>query len=337
MANILLNDNLESLNSHIYYRKFDNWANCYYNPEFLDSVVLELDGTYNLKDVSSSLVKALCYIKNLQLRSDFESETCDYLYYWLGDKIFNHLSEKDKFSSLIDQLYAKLKDLYNNNKCKIITSNINENNFRKIKDVYDYKKNYGTIEKAIQDYGNTCSKEFRKYLDKSYESYEELYETCKTCNEEHCKQLKKIFSTYPNDKLKKLECTVKEAYRAQGADEHLRATVVNRPLDGSLSSGGGHLDSEQHMLFDPSGVPSAAGGSDMFMGIFFPFVGILIVFYLLYKFTPIGLKVNSFLRKKRIISRNIDDIENLELMDNIAEDEEKDTQRSLFNIPYPRG
>lgn len=47
--------------------------------------------------------------------------------------------------------------------------------------------------------------------------------------------------------------------------------------------------------------------------------------------------MNSFLRKKRILSRNIDDIENLELLDNIAEDEEKDTQRSLFSIPYHRG
>ncbi|SBS99275.1 PIR Superfamily Protein [Plasmodium ovale curtisi] len=322
MAKTLLNDNLESLNSHIYYWKFDNWANCSDNTEFLDSVVHELDGTYNFQDLCSSL-------------------------YWLGDKNFKHLSEKEMFSSLIDQLYSKLKDLYNNNKCNIITYNINANNFRKIKDVYDYKKNYGTIEKAIQDYANTCSTKFREYLDKSYESYEELYETCKTCNKEHCKQLKKIFSTYPNDKLRKLECAVKDAaldttqvkgaYQAQESDEHLRATVVHKPSDGSLSSGGGHLDSEQHTLFDPSGVPSADGDSDIFMGIFFPFVGIFLVFYLLHKFTLIGLRVNSFLRKKRILSRNIDDIENLELLDNIAEDEEKDTQRSLFSIPYHRG
>ncbi|SBT51338.1 PIR Superfamily Protein [Plasmodium ovale wallikeri] len=339
---ILLKDNLESLNSNISYWKFDKRSvNCLDDSSFWGKVAQQLNEVYGLNNISASIVKALCYIKSLQLQPNFDNVMCEYLCYWLGNKISNDLSNKESFSSVIDLLYAELGDIYKENKCKNIIFQINSTDFQKLKDVYDYKQNYNTISAAIRDYGNECSEKFRDYLNKSYESYEELYTKCERSHEEYCEHFKKIIPEYPGKKLEKLICNLKESIsvpvreeRGPGAHEgHINA----RGVDGIRGGLDVYLVPRDGMVDGPSdkaGSTSNVGVSNTIMGIFFPLVVISLAFCLLYNFTPIGSMIQSFLKKKRIIEHNMDDIGTHEINDNFSDYEEKYDTRSLFNIAY---
>lgn len=249
------------------------------------TVAQQLNEVHGLNNISTSIVKVLCFIKSLQLQPNFDNVTCEYLCYWPSNKISNDLSNKEYFSSVIDLLYGKLGDIYNENRCQDIIFQINSTDFQKLKDVYDYKKNYNTIRGAIRDYVNEYSEKFRDYLDKSYESYEELYTKCERNSKKYCELFKKIFSEYPGEKLKKLIWSIKEFISVAVQEERdLGAPggqINARGVDDIRGSLYGYLVSHAHMvdgLSDKASVRSNIGVSDTFVGIFFPLVVISLHF-----------------------------------------------------------
>ncbi|SBS90327.1 PIR Superfamily Protein [Plasmodium ovale curtisi] len=264
----------------MFIQKIDKWSvNCLDDSNLGGTVAQQLNEVHGLNNISTSIVKVLCFIKSLQLQPNFDNVTCEYLCYWPSNKISNDLSNKEYFSSVIDLLYGKLGDIYNENRCQDIIFQINSTDFQKLKDVYDYKKNYNTIRGAIRDYVNEYSEKFRDYLDKSYESYEELYTKLAVQEERDLGA--------PGGQI-----------NARGVDD----------IRGSLY---GYLVSHAHMvdgLSDKASVRSNIGVSDTFVGIFFPLV-----------FTPIGSMIQSFLKKMLIIAHNMDDIGTQEINDNFSD------------------
>ncbi|SBT59126.1 PIR Superfamily Protein [Plasmodium ovale wallikeri] len=309
MKKILKKENLLRLPSIKHYAEFDSFQEfCLNDIQDLKSQLLQhFDGDTCVNNI----VNALCNTTFIDKGKDECTERCEYLFFWIGDKLFDKKIKSSLYSEINNVLNSLLEKEGSAHKCKCNFSyiDINEEKFKEIKEAYFYYKDYEEHEKWIPSYTNCCVRDYNTYLDKSSKTYNHIYETCEKSSDTHCVVLKNVVPNFFQKKISTLTCEV---------------------VDDDVEPEDAEQDEDMLEEFSESSEEAHALTSVIFISILLPLLGI--VFYLLYKFTPAVSLLRSYLIKKRIIQSNIDEEVPLDLLTNSREHTDRDsyTYRTLI-------
>ncbi|GAB69356.1 CYIR protein [Plasmodium cynomolgi strain B] len=180
MTRILQKQDLDKLPSNLIYYKFNNgWGNCSYfdSSEEIKNILNAYSGIGNYID---NIVNSLCYVSDMNENNSFYKERCHFLYYWIGDILFNNLEDVTSFSNVMNTIYTELQKFNLEDNCNIIYTDISKNFFDQRKIIYDYSQNYATIKQDLRDYGNSCSQEYYDYVGKIVSTYNIVDINCKS-------------------------------------------------------------------------------------------------------------------------------------------------------------
>ncbi|SBT83348.1 PIR protein [Plasmodium ovale] len=290
------------------YNKCDSLANSFRKYKDIDDFCMDIRG--NLKNFHL-----------LKIDSTFEDYKCQFLNIW----IHYHLSAKKiEYTDVLTYINRYFLEFYDNtNKCTYDFYSVPEVDFEKLKTLFDYALDYSYINYYVNQY--PCTKANEEYINKRRSIYEEFNRECISSNTKiYCNPLKSlIYAHYKNDKLLDLKCkTVMDSSSSSRDQGHLdgdsfqTSGLDSEPLGyGRVSTFGdvhqnGHGAQSELAEATPPSVPS-----NIIMSLFFPMIGIVLLF-ILYKFTPFGSWMNSFILRKRKILSKVDS----EMSDEFIED-----------------
>ncbi|SBT33147.1 PIR Superfamily Protein [Plasmodium ovale wallikeri] len=266
--------------------------------ELLENGLLTYTDVYDIHDTLLNRFYLVTYME--EHRSSY-NERWNFVYYWVGEKLYKNPKHHSSFAGVIGILNT-VKNKFDKKKYDYAFFDITLKESMDLKKIYDYSENYSIIEKKVRE-NSECTKEYIQYIKESIEKYDEAKSLCEEQKEKpFCKIFDSIREKYENDKLSKLKydnCKIKENSDALQADQLRKAQRGDRgPGDtgrGDFFLGrGDQIDSESegNTLSNPdSSVPSA---------VIFPLLGVFLVSFVLYKFTPFGTWSRTHLQRKNI-------------------------------------
>ncbi|SBS82020.1 PIR Superfamily Protein [Plasmodium ovale curtisi] len=276
---------------------------------------------------------------NLVLSEYFNKFRCKYLNMWIYESLLKEIPNPldPRYTFIITKI-IEFWDHYKvpKNECTWdFTSYINENDYKKMKNLYDYALNYNILQFYFKKRNDPCTAKDNAYIQQSVQLFENVKDECKPDSiKPYCIALREILIIYKEDELSKLSCnrilSDDEVYNE--VEEKLRkqqeGVVFHEYISqGSYAQPPDSLAATEQDTDSISNSPNA-------ITIFVPFLGLLSTFLLLYKFTPLGSKIRSNFHKKKLIGFNIRKGEEQEILENIYDSEEKTTHKDLHRISY---
>ncbi|SBT88047.1 PIR protein [Plasmodium malariae] len=299
------------------YRGFESSGenHCYSEENKIKLIKSQLNSYNDIKSVEDKILHALCFI-SFSNNDNKCNEQCHSLYYWIGNKLFNTLSNEGSFSGIIKIFDTCSKKIAGRDKCKCdFFGSISKEEFNKMKIVYEYCKYHDTIEGTLNFHSNLCDSASKEYLDKATNAYNELYEICNSSSsKDYCTVLMKHVPECFSKKLTTLKYEIKE-YHSESSDL--------KRIDDHFPGG-----------TTPTTGQSTYSISQILMLVAFPLAGILFISFILYKFTPIVSWINTKLIGKKLIRRSLDDSHKQELTEYISTRALSNLRRRKVNIAY---
>ncbi|GAW84443.1 variable surface protein, partial [Plasmodium gonderi] len=201
-------DDLNKLPSKQKYANFNNRDVGCRDASFYKYVESGLNQEKWQKDVSEQILNSLCYIYKKYKSENFNSDDCDYLYYWLNYIIYSNITYQLHSIRVITVLNFLLQNNDGRNICHDNKVNVDRENYRDIKLLFDFSKDYDTLKNYFSTGQRICNSNFKQYLDEHiriYNQYKDL------CNEEKnreatCIAFKKYFAGKENLDLHNWTC-----------------------------------------------------------------------------------------------------------------------------------
>ncbi|SBT02863.1 PIR Superfamily Protein [Plasmodium ovale curtisi] len=336
------------LKSEVYYNKIDIRFNNKGDDAKCDELKSLLDNQFqnsNFSSFCSRLTGVLNEYNSLQPLDLFKNYRCKYFNLWICDRISNVLNNfKDpKFSDIKEKIQDIWRKSDINEKCSCyFISYIEDYNYTKIKNLYDYALNYHNLQRYFHEGRRTCSAKDKEYIKESLILYRNVKDLCKTkydTNKLLCEVLNDINSVYNNDQLSKLTCNgellIDETSRGfqQTSESQTSDTKV---LVGTVKSQMEDVSPTEMSSFPAStsdGIPQVSYYHKA-MTIFFPSVSILFIFFILYRFTPYGSWLSSHILKKRKIPFSLNEEINGELSENTYDPINENVNSSVHHVGY---
>ncbi|SCA82003.1 Plasmodium vivax Vir protein, putative [Plasmodium vivax] len=188
MRKHLTESDSNNFTSNIMYYKFESGQGDCKDVPFDSEVRDELENHPNLRNISDKIAKALC------------------------DKIYSNLSTTPQFKRIIRILYQELNKTDYFTICQPVKHWIDKNNFDKNKVLFDYSKDYGNIEIDVAHGDTTCNQNYKGYIEKYIEIYNDAYSYCKIKNDAiyECDKFSAILNDVLYNKLSSFTCTQSE-------------------------------------------------------------------------------------------------------------------------------
>ncbi|SBT57882.1 PIR Superfamily Protein [Plasmodium ovale wallikeri] len=268
----------------------------------------------------------------------FKNDKCIVIKYWILDNLYNGTINSNK----IPEIFGKLINIsvqYNNNKCDFAKDISNKDDFYKKKKLYDYASNYETIKQYINDNKEKCHPKVWKYIDEMDKLYNEVKNYCQNPISTYCNILNDINSVYTTeDKLSKLNCIVEPLNELPTrVDLNVGGFQARANSDGRLMSHGtfnpSGEDSEDFSL-GPEASRDNISPSSTIMASTIPVLGILVAFFTVYKFTPLGTMLHSRLLRNKITRLHAGDEEPNIYVEDFYEYDESSYSGKQNNIRY---
>ncbi|SBT57219.1 PIR Superfamily Protein [Plasmodium ovale wallikeri] len=299
--------------------------------EFKDSI-----GVYFF---CQSFTGNLQHYDNITFSKFFDHFRCNFLNIWIHEQLLKKNPNSDDTESLF--IKSKITSFWGDyefeKKCKydflVYSYKIY---YDKMKRLYEYALNYEKLYFFIKTRNDPCTTEDDKYIKESVQFYQEVESECESKSDiqrMHCDALKNIREFYSDYKLSELTCT-----RIMPAEDVLKEIQekTERGLDDvvfkEITQAGSHLGSPNNEV-SPSEDASSSSVSHDAMAVSFPFLGILFIFYSLYKFTPVGSLLNSRFLGNKINNFNINEDE-VELLQNEFDHEHINIENAEHGIGY---
>ncbi|SBT55189.1 PIR Superfamily Protein [Plasmodium ovale wallikeri] len=258
------------------------------------------------------LIGNLQNYEHLEFLHVFPKSTCKYLNLWVYEyltRIYRDMSGAEARSTItkIIPIWTKfnLKD-----DCKLeFISFIGYDNYENMKKLYDYVLNYKYFQLYSINKSVVCTTEEDQYIKDAITLYEKVKEDCRTDREEkkYCVVLDDIDQVYPNGQLSTLEChEIKDSLSDPNVETESEPHLAGNSLRGQDHAPG--ID----------GIESAStnASSDNVVAGIFPVLGIPLISFVLYKFTPFGTWFKNRLQRNKIIEYNIHEDSSHELSEN---------------------
>ncbi|SCA82182.1 VIR protein [Plasmodium vivax] len=342
MAERLTKKDLDKFPSNIWYSNFEGGDKGCEQVSFYSEIKGELEGRhqyYDLSKISDNIVRALCYLykRKMYHQKDFDKDRFSYLYYWLGDKIYSRVHDKKIFSIIIKMIYEVFYSTDFRNTCNPLFKDIDidKDTFNTYKMLHDYSKDYGNIKTDTSHGYTTCDKNYKEFVEKYINTYNDVYSNCKTekTKKYHCDYFDKLFEGYNHNDLSSFHC-MKHNVQTLSDDEREEHGPSRPPLLLSETSSGtpvfliypkpqgydgqnlGHNPHKPHDLGGrqelgsdvsiPTDETAKSGSSKTIAGSIAPVLGVSSISLLLYKVTPVGGYINRLLGRNRNMYNHIE-------------------------------
>ncbi|SBT02564.1 PIR Superfamily Protein [Plasmodium ovale curtisi] len=314
---------MTTMNNHVYniasvkhYNILDKRFYLYGDSNLCDSLQQNFGTNYDVYDFCISLTGNLKMIDNLKSIDVYKNDPCNYLNCWIYDRLIKmKFNRTDNFYTTIVSSIAKyFNDFKVSGKCNYDFHHIDKDNFIKIKELYDYALNYEMIKYYIDKDDFECSVEDDKYIKNSINLYKRLKSDCSsnTSEKTYCVVFRHIDKAYGSNQLTSLECAkVKPAASFIRADASTEFQAAQKLQTVSLAGNQPNhrlqsvsLDDQFSHSESENGTPTFTSSSAA-MAIVFPFFGIFLMLFIIYKFTPFASWIRSIFLRKKITGYNI--------------------------------
>ncbi|CAI7719087.1 PIR protein [Plasmodium vivax] len=358
MGQFLGDEQLNVLHTKVYYESLNNGYNVCEVYDFHNKAEAILNEKNELQDVSKKILNALCYVYTKGSRPYFDTNICNFLYFWLGDILIDKLGHTHFFYEVILDLF---NTLINKNRkiCELPHSLIFKEDFKNVKLIFDCSEDYKGYKKQYINLVKFCNSDYKEHLDTHISNYDNFYSKCKVekLKEPYCTAFEKYFPNSSRDLLSKLKCSLKpnESHHIGLAADN-KADVEIAPVrqeigelpqqavittahagdtyhavhphpnnnDLDRSSSEMNIDSEHLDHSPPStmkkSIATAASAA-----------GLLVPPFLVYNFTPVRSWINKLLGRNPIYRNPL--IER-ELIENSYQPYHFDSERNRYNISY---
>ncbi|SBT73072.1 Plasmodium vivax Vir protein, putative [Plasmodium ovale] len=283
--------------------------------------------------------------ENINFSNFFNNFRCTFLNIWIYEYLVKEkLNLNDLKSAFIKGRIVKFWNEYDfKNTCDYdFIYYSNKVDYDRMKKMYEFALNFEKLYFFIKTSNDPCTSEDAQYIQDSFKLYKEVESECQpeleivseyNTKRIHCDALTDIYNFYGKSKLSELTCTT-----TMSAEEVLKkikeresrelGNVVFREIESEDS----RLDSfEKHLSpFEEASSPSDSHNA---MAITFPLLGVLSIFYSLYKFTPVGSLINSRFTRSKINNFNINEDEH-ELLENEFDYEHMNVSVGEHGIGY---
>ncbi|SBT71944.1 PIR protein [Plasmodium ovale] len=308
-------NDLDGLPSSINYRKLDNAQVYEYYYDYCDEKLpAELKGYEGFDKFCKKLGYNLDQLYKMQTYSELDGERCDALNIWIYDRLFSEIKRDEPYEISTFPFerfhYVWNKFPGNREKCKFLLESCSEENFKKMKEMFHLTINYNSIKHYVHSSGGTCSSDYNSYINKIVSTYKIVKDECPN-NKPYCKFVEYIKGNYDQFHLLNLQCTSTSVHSA-------------------FSARGQALDISEDSTADAAGNSS----SRVAMGVLFPLLCILFIFFALYTLTPFGSWFKVFLVKNKIIRHNINGEETIQSFEHTYVPEDIDNKCSSSYISY---
>ncbi|SBT55114.1 PIR Superfamily Protein [Plasmodium ovale wallikeri] len=294
----------------------------------LDSSVQEL-----YKKLVSNLKRISNYEDN-SFREEIEDKNkmCTYLKYWYYEQLITKNISDINISKIIE-VWDKEKQSFPMCTCELYIKKLSD--IKALKKIYDYFLFYELYKDINTIKNNVFDKPYCKYLeDVNRYLYTMLEMDCETKeNSPYCKELKKYIKNYIKvDNSSEFSCTkdesLAELHPPTLGEDGLRGKAKEMP---ALNQGTTRTEHEAHIdvridagEYDKSAISAAVS---------FSCVGIFVILFLLYKFTPIISYLQPWMRRSKRMIKNVNGEFN-PLLSHESEMEQKYLDNYEYNIIY---
>ncbi|SBT79049.1 PIR protein [Plasmodium ovale] len=299
--------------------------------EEIEEKLKKIDG---MSTSSEKFKRAFCHVYYMKSMMSSYEHRWNYLFYWTGFNAFKNVKNSALFRDVMNILKGIKKKFDGIDINDYDISNIDEDKFNSLKIIYDYFQNFEDIKRAISQPTYLCSAKYKSYIEDGFNEYQKIESACTSSSESYCSIFKDIKQRFSDVILTKLECP-----RVRGAE------LVDRGQSATIQGQQGlasELQGRQgtHMGILDASVGSGAGTSsndNTTVAIIFPFLGILLSFFILYKFTPFGPWLRTHVLWKKIIRSGTDEGETQELLTHTYNSENINSQGFFHQIGYNPG
>ncbi|SBT57345.1 PIR Superfamily Protein [Plasmodium ovale wallikeri] len=317
---------VSGLPSKIFYSKLDADKENYSHLEQPSWYFFVKSHAINKLSIFSALLQAFYYVTFYGIRdSIFNAECWNYLYFWVGLKALDELGES-AFVQVMPVVKAVRSAIDRNDEYNDMFK-ITKDHFRDLKEIYDYFQNYRSINARIGPHNNDCTLAFKQYVEKGYKSYNAMKGKCSgNHKDDHCKIFHRFVSKYEMENVKELTCNGTKVTQPQ---DRMDYTVDVQDSRRQLPSreGQSHDGSLTH-----GGLPSSPGSTNA-MSTVLPLLGTFSMFFIWFKFSPLGSWLYNEMFKKKII-RNYEQEEEQEILENPYAFPHGNVGDSMHHIAY---
>ncbi|SCO72984.1 VIR protein [Plasmodium vivax] len=290
---------LENTPAHNIYKKF-------YEEKIDESKCAKYCGTFISNNINNTEARTICakVVTNLEKLPVIENigytheDRCSNLTYWTYDILMNTYNtnknviiENNIISELNNAIFRVNQELKKDKNCTYYIDGI-FSEWNEEKNLHDYFENYSTF---IQNISNKAKKEtYCQYIDYISNLYKKYMKICCTCYsrpeyvcEEHCPKFfkcnRKFFTI---DLLNKLECKDNESLQKE--KENFESLFID-------------LDVIRKSQLVAMNFYKILTQDYFYRFVFSTFIllGIFFIFFIFYKFTPNGFKLNKNRSKKK--------------------------------------
>ncbi|ANQ08954.1 KIR protein [Plasmodium coatneyi] len=222
----------DRLPAHVYfYGPFeDSNPHCCQKNTEPDNIQTKLASCCNneITDIITQIEKALCFVSGMKPYKEYplHKQRWNFLYYWIGDKIWNALkSYEDKssqFAGCLEDVCKIIKTKCESDnggvgeECKLTCHNIEHSTFTNRKKFFDFTQNYNNIKDYLHSGREKCETHWSTYKQGVTEACTKVKEYCdgkgKDSNDPYCTDIYKDDESYcTGAMLPKLECKSQDA------------------------------------------------------------------------------------------------------------------------------
>ncbi|VUZ93655.1 PIR protein [Plasmodium vivax] len=357
MEEFLGKSKLNNLNTIINYNSFSkNTNNCTSYHRIIAAKSQIDDFPWNNK-VSDEILNALCYVYIKKETNTLDKNLCNYLYYWLGSKVFTNLRLKDFFYEVVKTIYDILSQGELGKVCNPVNDSIYDYNFQKFKDIYDLSVNYYTYKSHFIKFKPLCDNDYQNNL-KTYKLlYNKLRNECsmeKTYNNiQYCDVFNKYFTEEKNAHISSWTCQLTETeeedqlLEEDNWEDAAKIEIPESHVVGEMQAQRDWVKTAQHSRstvpylykddFEPENISSVSEDSSSStikksVTSAVSAAGVLVPPFLIYNYAPARTWINKLLGMNKGTNRN--PYANQELIAGFHQPEDFYSERNRYNIMY---
>ncbi|ANQ09262.1 Uncharacterized protein PCOAH_00035620, partial [Plasmodium coatneyi] len=235
------NDPVNKLPSRKLYRELDESTSTTFCE--LANAVRSTLGPFNSigGEYKNGILRACCATSEMGTGSTTKSERYNFLYYWLGDKIWDKLQEgsnrETDFTGIMFSICEDIKSTCGNPGYQILCGSVNRNIFNEGKIIYDYVKDYTALQGYVSTGANSCGTPYEQNIVKIKAACATVNGRCPrmpTNRDPYCAWFRENEDKCSDEELGKLPCSTPKKPSA-GDDFDLGDAVVDGGSDCSPS------------------------------------------------------------------------------------------------------
>ncbi|SBO27233.1 SICAvar, type I (fragment) [Plasmodium knowlesi strain H] len=188
-----------------------------YSPGLMKEMLRRILDPYRSPwNCANQIIRGACYAHGTEESISPSGERCTSLYYYIGSVLSGAPGEVQNFDALMKAAYGEIVIFFGTNEaCTNIygNDNIDKTTFVNMKKVYDYTRDYETIQNyvnSVQGGESPCIDNYYMYLDKVLSAYEYMSNECKNGNtKQWCQKFEEMSAERSLTELLQLKCSLK--------------------------------------------------------------------------------------------------------------------------------